>query len=132
MRQWNCFCCTFKWAKANRLTNVKSRRERRELILRSLLPSCNDANTLGTDFHHANMTAAALRPLSMMLFTAPPLYAYICIFPTRVHLHTCTGRASGACCMHTTYSNALLNIKGNYPSPWCMDLSEFLNQRNGL
>lgn len=33
---------------------------------------------------------------------------------------------------HTTYSNTLLNIKGNYPSPWCMDLSKFLNQRNGL
>lgn len=58
--------------------------------------------------------------------------AYICILHTRVHPHTCTGRASGACRMHTTYSNALLNIKGNYPSPWCTDLSEFLNQRNGL
>lgn len=41
-------------------------------------------------------------------------------------------RASGACSVHTTYSNTLLNIKGNYPSPRCMDLSEFLNQRNGL
>lgn len=40
--------------------------------------------------------------------------------------------ASGACSVHTTYSNTLLNIKGNYPSPRCMDLSEFLNQRNGL
>lgn len=39
---------------------------------------------------------------------------------------------SGACSLHTAYSNTLLNIKGNYPSPQCMDLTEFLNQRNGL
>lgn len=38
----------------------------------------------------------------------------------------------GHASVHTTYSNTLLNIKGNYPSPRCMDLSEFLNQRNGL
>jgi len=52
------------------------------------------------------------------------VFAYICMIPTL--------RASGACSLHTTYSNTLLNIKGNYPSPQRMDLSEFLNQRNGL
>lgn len=99
----------------------------------SRLPIYNDANSLGTDFHHMIMTTAALRPLFMMLFTTPPLCAHTFAYSTHVYIfHTCTERASGARSLHTTYSNALLNIKGNYPSPWCMDFSEFLNQRNGL
>lgn len=104
MHQWNCFCCTFKWAKANRLTNVKSRREQIERILRSLLPSCNDANTLGTDFNHVNMTAAALRPLFTMLFTAPPLCAHTFAYYTRGYIPThAPGEPAGhaACTLHT-------------------------------
>lgn len=64
------------------------------------------------------------------------LHGCLCAHTFACYTHACTFthalRASGACSLHTTYSNTLLNIKGNYPSPWCMDLSGFLNQRNGL
>ena len=72
------------------------------------------------------------RPLFITLFTASSLCAYICMLHTRAFTFTHPLRVGGAYSLHTTYSNTLLNIKGNYPSPWCMDLSEFLNQRNGL
>lgn len=69
-----------------------------------------------------------------MLFTAASLCGCLCTHTFACYTHTFAHalRVSGACSLHTTYSNTLLNIKGNYPSPWCMDLSAFLNQRNGL
>lgn len=73
--------------------------------------------------------------------TLSTLYNAVCCRSAPLQLFLCVHtfawstralRASGACSLHTTYSNTLLNIKGNYPSPQCTDLSEFLNQKNGL
>ncbi len=76
-----------------------------------------------------------LCPLFIMLSTAP-LCDSLCVHTFACYTHASTFThalgVSGACSLQTTYSNTLLNIKGNYPSPWCMDLSKFLNQRNGL
>lgn len=58
------------------------------------------------------------------------MHAFMCVHTFAWYTHTLS--VSGACSLHTAFSDTLLNIKGNYPSPQCMDLSEFLNQRNGL
>lgn len=99
----------------------------------------SEVNSLGTDLPAIpwDHDHAALRPLFVMLFTATTslrrgLCAHTFACYTHAYSFTHALGASGACSLHTTYSNTLLNIKGNYSSPWCMDLSEFLNQRNGL
>lgn len=56
-----------------------------------------------------------------------------CVHPCYTHAYTFnTCQWVMQLAHYSTYTNTLQKIKGNYPSPRCMDLSEFLNQRNGL